>query len=90
MSPGLVPPVLLLNSFCSITLPRTVSSKVAIASILFLLGGAPIVLYVWRVLDEVLSGNVHRGAVLGGLAAIAVFIGLAAVLGHVLRNEQRS
>jgi predicted neutral ceramidase superfamily lipid hydrolase len=66
------------------------SSKLVIAAILFMMVAPPIVLYVWGVLDEVLTGNFHIVPVIIAAVLACVFVAAAYAFGRVVRRtEQR-
>jgi hypothetical protein len=45
---------------------------------------APLVFFLWRVIDEVLAGHIQLGADFAALIVACVFFGLAALLGRAL------
>ncbi len=66
------------------------SSKLVIAAVLFMLVAPPIVLYVWGVVDEVLTGNFHIIPIIIAVVLACVFVAAAYAFGRVVsKTEQR-
>jgi hypothetical protein len=55
-----------------------------IAMLVFIVLAAPLVFFLWRVIDEVLAGHIQLGADFAALIVACVFFGLAALLGRAL------
>lgn len=67
------------------------SSKVVIVAVVFMLVAVPTVLYIWRVVDEVLGGNFHVLPVVVALILACVFVAAVYGFGRVIQEatEQR-
>lgn len=62
------------------------TGRLVLAMALFLLVGAPIVLYDWYTIDEVFAGIVRPVPILIAAALGCVFLIFAAILGRYIRN----
>jgi hypothetical protein len=62
------------------------TSRLVLAMTLFVLIGAPIVLYDWWTLDQVLAGIVRLVPMIVASALACVFLICAAILGRYIRN----
>ena len=68
---------------------QKMSSKLVIAAVLFMLVAPPIVLYVWGVVDEVLSGNFHIIPVIVAAVLACVFVAAVYGFGRVVRKTEQ-
>jgi hypothetical protein len=64
---------------------KTSIGRLVLAMALFLLIGAPIVLYDWWILDEVLAGILHPVPMVVAAGLACIFLIMAAILGRYIR-----
>jgi hypothetical protein len=64
-----------------------VSSKLVVAAIVFMIVAPPMVLYVWQIVDQVLSGNFRLIPVVAALVVAFLFIAAAYGFGRIVRTE---